>query len=168
MADDKGLPAQDFERHKMHSEQLVTLAIAAVETAQAWLKFLITVEAALATGFGFLALGQEITFPRLVLALIICFFGAGLARILADVIVRHQRWQGWFIKKHVAVLDNSTAVFPTPVEPEPMPTTIAEIKTGVIGEAVGRIQSGLVGAWAIAAVLMILRFADKHAGLRLW
>src|SRR5262245_55289827 len=108
MAEKSG--ADDLDRQKFQSEQLVTLVVHAVETANAWLKFLITVQAALAGAFGLVFLGDPYTWMRLVLLFIICAFGIVLAVYLVKVIVRHQQWQAFFIKKHVAI--NSTAVFP--------------------------------------------------------
>src|SRR5262245_33816277 len=163
MADGKGSPAGDPDRQKMHSEQLVTLIIAADETSQAWLKFLVTVQGALAAGFGFLVLGDKITMMRLGLTLIICFFGIVLAIHLVRVIVRHHQWQAFFIKKHVAI--SATAVFPIPPNPEPTPTSVSEVEKGQIATTVERIGGGLVAAWLIAAGLVIFRLAkDYHAG----
>ena len=125
-----------FERQKYQSEQLVTLIMHATSTAAAWLKFLITVQGALAGAFGLIVLSDKSTWMRWALSFIICLFGAVLATYLANVIVRHQRWQGLFIKKHVAL--NSIAVFLD--DGRPMPSAVSDVEIGVVATAVTHIR----------------------------
>ena len=161
---DRGWPSEDFERHKLHSEQLVTLIVHAVGTSQAWLRFLITVQGALAAGFGFLVLSSDITATRLILSLFICIFGIVLAFHLVKVIVRHQQWQGFFIKKYVALPINSTAVFPEPPNSK-LPTSVSDVEKGVVAKTVEHIRVWLVILWLCAALLVIGRLVtDYRAG----
>jgi hypothetical protein len=157
MADKNDSSTDHFERQKYQSEQLVTLIAPAVQTSAAWLKFLITVQGALAGAFGIIFLGDKYTELRLALSWMICAFGIVLALRLVDVIVRHQKWQAFFIQKHVAI--NSTAVFPEPRDPRPIPTSISQVEMGTVSRAVVRIGYCLVAGWVLAALLAGLRLA---------
>jgi hypothetical protein len=148
---------EDITQKKAYSEQLVNLLIATSEVSQAWIKFLITIQGALAAGFGYLLLLNDVQFTRMhgFLAGTLCVFGASLAVAITAASVRHAKWQAFYVRKHVAL--NSTAVFPAHNGDETAPKTVSEIEFGPVAKIIIGMGSLLTGAWTVAIGVVICR-----------
>ena len=144
-----------------HSDQLLELASQSGRASQTWFRYLITIQGALATGFGYLVLApSERPLTQAALALCVWLVGVVLTWALTTIILRVHRWQTWYVKRYIAIPGNVGRVFPGIIEPPlakiPDDKQISNMDPGFIGSRIRRVAWWMGFAWAIAAIWMVL------------
>jgi hypothetical protein len=143
------------ERHeRMLSEHLVKCIVAGNLVTQNWLKFLVTVQGGLAVGFVFVLRPSEqlplwLTF---LMCLLIPIVAAVSAFAVSAFIVRHQRWQGWYVRAYNNIPGNSEKVFP--YDELPPPKKIKDIPPGYVGAWACWLSGVLIALWIFVAIIV--------------
>ena len=148
------------EKSVAHSDHIVQMIIHSGHTTQAWLKFLITVEGALAVGFGFLVTASNRSSLHQWLAILVCFFGAGLCFALVRVLLRQHQWHAWFVKRYVAIPGNLNKVYPG--DADDAPNKIENIERGHTARVIQKVMWLIVLGWVIAAIITVANPPVSH------
>jgi hypothetical protein len=147
---------------RMLSEHLVKIILAGNLVTQSWLKFLVTIQGGLAVGFVFVLRPSEQMPPWLILPMcfLIPFVAALSAFAVSAFIIRHQQWQGWYVRAYNSIPGNAHNVFP--YDGQLPPKTIEEMPDGYVSNWVRRLRLLLILVWLVAAVA-----AAVHAAIEL-
>jgi hypothetical protein len=142
-----------------HSDHLITLVGSSGQASQTWLRFLVTIEGAMAAAYFYLAMTATLPRAALFLSILVCVVGFVLTEALVRIIERHHRWHAWFVKKYVAIPGNLQKVYPGEIQE--FPARIDDVAPGYIAGIVRKVGWVLDAGWIVAAVVAIVLLVTK-------
>ena len=130
-----------------HAKHLIQLVVNQDQVTQNWIRFLITVEAGLAVGLGFILQlsddEQPLQWFAPVVSILIPLLGCAVGVIVCLIVRRERRWASWFVQRFNALPGYAGKVFPT---------TQAEVRkqqAGFMSTAVFFLAALIVLAWLL-------------------